>query len=65
VCCSVCNRVSITFDPLASLLLPIPASKKKVKGFFVPYEMTQGYTNFTFEVQIAGSDTLRQMRQLI
>lgn len=63
VCCSVCNQVSITFDPLASLLLPIPASKKKVKGFFVPYEMKSGYTNFTFEVQIPGSDSLRDMRK--
>jgi ubiquitin C-terminal hydrolase len=41
--CQKCERVSITFDPLASLILPIPAAKKKAKGYFIPYKLKEGF----------------------
>lgn len=37
VCCSQCPRVSVTFDPAVTLLLPIPAKKVQVKFFYIPY----------------------------
>jgi len=44
--CSRCDRVSITFDPMMSLLLPIPAGQKTIKTiYYIPYELKDGYTN--------------------
>jgi ubiquitin carboxyl-terminal hydrolase 4/11/15 len=62
--CSICERISVTFDPLSSLLLPIPTAKKPLKVFFIPYEIKEGYTNYQGEVHIRGSDTIRQLRLL-
>lgn len=37
VSCSKCPRVSVTFDPMMTMLLPIPAEKKPITFFYVPY----------------------------
>jgi len=63
--CSNCTRISITFDPLSSILLPIPAPKKSIEGYFVPFELKKGFNNLKFEIKMAGSDDLRKFRQEI
>jgi len=37
--CSICNRVSVTFDPFMTLSLPIPGKKEKFSFFYIPYEI--------------------------
>lgn len=39
VSCSKCPRVSVTFDPMMTMLLPIPAEKKPITFFYVPYKI--------------------------
>jgi len=43
--CSICSRVSVTFDPFMTLSLPIPGKKEKLSFYFVPYNMPQNYSN--------------------
>lgn len=44
--CSQCDRVSITFDPMMSLLLPIPAERMEQTLHFIPFSVSKGYTNW-------------------
>lgn len=37
--CSRCDRVSITFDPMMTMLLPIPGKKAVQSLFFLPYDI--------------------------
>ncbi len=41
--CSVCDKVSITFDPFMTLSLPIPGKKEKISFYYVPYKLTQDF----------------------
>ena len=45
VSCNKCDRVSVTFDPMMTIMLPIPAPKKKITFFFVPYNVKDNYMN--------------------
>lgn len=45
VSCSKCPRISITFDPMMTMSLPIPAKKEVMKFFYVPYNLAEGYIN--------------------
>jgi ubiquitin C-terminal hydrolase len=65
IVCSVCNRVSITFDPFMTLLAPIPGLKQKVEFFYIPYDInTQPeYYNFRGEVYLRDNDNMSHFRQ--
>jgi ubiquitin C-terminal hydrolase len=65
--CSQCNRVSVTFDPLSSLLLPIPDKKTEVKMFYIPYKMQvdKDYTNYNCGMSLRGTDTVQTLRNQI
>ena len=65
VCCSQCDRVSVTFDPMMTLSLPIPKRKKAEDFFFLPYNIGQGYINSSFKVPVGGSDNLRTVRNIL
>ena len=39
LCCSQCDRVSVTFDPFMTLSLPIPKRKEQKDFFFMPYKI--------------------------
>jgi ubiquitin carboxyl-terminal hydrolase 4/11/15 len=43
VSCSKCPKISITFDPMMTMSIPIPPGKKEVKFFFVLYNIKDGY----------------------
>eukprot|EP00347_Sterkiella_histriomuscorum_P018454 403345455 len=60
--CSICSRVSVTFDPFMTLSLPIPGKKERVGFFFVPYNITPEYKNFKGEVFMRESDTISDFR---
>ena len=65
VCCSQCDRVSVTFDPWMTLSLPIP-NKKEIKDFFfLPYDIKQGYINKSVKIRVGGSDNLRTLRTIM
>lgn len=63
--CSICQRVSITFDPFMTLSLPIPGKKEKFSFFFIPYNITKDYKNNKGEVYLRESDTIRDFRNLV
>lgn len=65
VCCSKCDRVSITFDPMMTISLPIPKKKEVKDFFFLPYEIKDGYINNSFKIRVGGSDNLRTLRQIM
>ena len=65
VCCSRCDRVSITFDPMMTMSLPIPAPKTSFKCFYIPYKIENGYVNKSAELQIRMTDSLLTFREEI
>lgn len=60
--CSLCNKVSITFDPFMTLALPIPGKKEKFSFFYIPYNIKPGYTNYKGEVFLRDNDTVKEFR---
>ena len=58
VCCSHCKRVSITFDPMMTMLLPIPAPKVTTKFFYIPYDIKDGYQNKSGEIKVRGTEPI-------
>ena len=65
VCCSKCDRVSITLDPFMTLSLPIPKKKEVKDFFFIPYHIKEGYINKSFKIRVGGSDNLRTLRTIL
>ena len=65
VCCSQCDRVSVTFDPWMTLSLPIPKKKELKDFFFCPYNIKQGFVNKSVKIRVGGSDNLRTLRTIM
>lgn len=65
VSCSKCDRVSVTFDPMMTVMLPIPIVKKPLQFFFVPYNIKEDYVNLNGEVFLRPSDTIMTLRKAI
>jgi len=63
--CSVCNKVSITFDPFMTLSLPISGKKKKLSFFFIPYEMKDGYVNHSGHIFLRETESIYELRMEI
>lgn len=65
VCCSSCPRVSVTFDPSMTILLPIPSKKQIIKFFFIPYKIKENYDNYCCEVAVRDTDSVLLLRQAL
>ena len=65
VCCSQCDRVSVTFDPMMTLSLPIPKKKQNKEFFFLPYNINEGYINQSFKIMVGESDNLKTLRGIL
>ena len=65
LCCSQCDRVSVTFDPFMTLSLPIPKRKELKDFFFMPYKIQEGYMNYSYKISVGGSDNLRTLRNIL
>jgi hypothetical protein len=63
VSCSKCPRVSVTFDPMMTMLLPIPAEKKPITFFYVPYNLCDGYVNNRGELTVRSNETVMDFRE--
>lgn len=63
--CSVCQKISITFDPFMTLSLPIPGKKEKYKFYYVPYKLDSDYTNYQGEVFLRESESILEFREQI
>lgn len=68
--CSLCNRISITFDPFLMASLPIPSTKMvTLDGFFIQYELNkdgQGlYRNYKLSVILKENDRVSDYRDKI
>lgn len=68
--CSLCNRISITFDPFLMASLPIPSTKMvTLDGFFIQYELNkdgQGlYRNYKLSVILKDNDRVSDYRERI
>lgn len=61
--CSICSKVSITFDPFMTLSLPIPGKKKQMKFFYIPYHLKDEYVNRSGEIYLRETDTVADMRE--
>lgn len=53
--CSLCEHVSVTFDPFMTISLPIPGKKKKHTFFYIPYHINQNYTNHSGSISLRES----------
>lgn len=60
--CSICQKISITFDPFMTLSLPIPGKKKQIKFFYIPYHIKEGYVNHSGDVYLKESDSIADFR---
>lgn len=61
--CSICKRVSVTFDPFMTLTVPIPGKKDKFSFFYIPYNMNdEDYTNYSGTVYLRDTDSIAQFR---
>lgn len=64
--CSICKKISVTFDPFMTLSLPIPGKKEKYTFFFVPYHIGRSnYTNLKGEAMLTETDSIREFRMQI
>lgn len=51
--CTICKRISITFDPFLMASLPIPNTKyEDVEGYFLQYNQDQNYQNYKVRFRI-------------
>jgi hypothetical protein len=53
----------VTFDPMMTMLLPIPVPKKEYKMFFIPYHIRPGYCNKSADIKVRSSDTMTFFRE--
>jgi ubiquitin carboxyl-terminal hydrolase 4/11/15 len=61
--CSVCNSISITFDPFVNIPLPIPAPPSDIKFYYVPYDAEDAkLTNFHCSIRMSQTESLLGMR---
>lgn len=60
--CPKCGQVSVTFDPLVTLLLPIPVKKPELHFFLIPYRIRSGYVNYWGSLRMNRRDTVMEMR---
>ena len=65
VCCSQCDRVSVTFDPMMTLSLPIPKPKAEKTFFYLPYKISKGYVNTSYKINVGESDNMRTLRTIM
>ncbi len=63
--CSICSKVSVTFDPFMTLSLPIPGKKEKFLFFFIPYHINSEYSNFKGEVYLRETEYVSDFRQAV
>lgn len=65
--CSICQRVSVTFDPYLMISLPIPITKvEKIQCFFIHYDMNkEDYTNYKLTIKIKDSERLSDFRKKV
>jgi len=67
--CSLCQRISITFDPFLMVSLPIPNMKwEKIDCFFIQYDLKDengNYQNKKLTIEILDSDRLYDFRQQV
>lgn len=51
--CTLCKRISITFDPFLMVALPIPNTKyEDVEGYLLQYEQNSTYQNYKIKFRI-------------
>lgn len=62
VSCSKCDRVSVTFDPMMTMLLPIPEKKQQLSFFFIPYNITENYINKSGSLVIRANERIMDLR---
>ena len=65
VSCNKCDRISVTFDPMMTISLPIPAPKKKISFFFVPYNVGDDYMNQQGNILLGQNDNFRAFRETV
>lgn len=63
--CSKCPRISITFDPMVVMSLPIPAQMASVTCFFVPHTLQDDFVNLKMDISIRPSDSWLEFRAKI
>ena len=57
--CSVCNNVSVTFDPFMTMSLPIPGKKDRFQFYFINYDLNdKNYTNYKGDLYLRDSDSM-------
>lgn len=64
--CSMCKRVSVTFDPFLMAQVPIPEINiEEMKIFYIANDINGTYKNFKFAVKINTSDRVADLRRKI
>lgn len=66
IVCSVCNKISITFDPFMTISLPLPGRKVNAGFYLIKYNLdVEDYTNFKGEVKLKETDTVQSLRHVV
>lgn len=66
--CSICSRISITFDPFLMVSVPIPIIKyEKITAYMIQYDMNnEKYNNYRMDIKgVKDTDTICDFRALI
>jgi hypothetical protein len=62
--CSICERISITFDPFLMVSVPVPNTKwEEIEGYFMKYDLDENYQNYKFKVKMRDSDQIYDLRK--
>jgi ubiquitin C-terminal hydrolase len=67
VVCSLCKRLSITFDPFLMVALPIPTTKwENISGYIIQYDQNEDtYSNFRVQVKVKDNERVAGFRKAI
>lgn len=63
--CNQCDRVSVTFDPMSTVMVTIPQGSVTMDFFYLPYNIGQDFINYQGTVTIKANDTMTEFRQKI
>ena len=50
---------------MMTMLLPIPGKKNTLSLFFLPYDIKQGYVNYSARILVRNTDTLDTLRDIL
>ena len=63
--CNQCNKLTVTFDPMSTVLVQIPSGTVTMKFYYLPYDINNEFINKQGSITIKSSDSIMTFRKLV